>query len=242
MVQWNDVVEMIPMTTFSDPFDDFLLNGIEHDNDASESLDEMFNGDDPLGPELGQEDTFFDTLDEFALDDLAQHENQPALADETPTTPEDVMDGNMDMMNKDMFGDLGDHDDFQDSAEELPLDPTERGSSDDESDTDQDKTNGYMAAGRGLLFGLVAAKASSFVMQKVSSIMGKSAENTDDIDGTVGDVLSDAVDLDDIQGVVSLGGDAYKAASESTRNGFGVMNMGGSTPAPPLPPGAESAA
>jgi hypothetical protein len=47
------------------------------------------------------------------------------------------------------------------------------------------------------------------------------------------DVLSEAVDVDDLQNAAtSLGNNAYRASAESTRNGFGIA-----TSTPPPPPG-----
>jgi hypothetical protein len=91
---------------------------------------------------------------------------------------------------------------------------------------------GYMAAGGGLLSGAAFSKVRSFILSKFSS-MRSMAEDDDDLG------LGDVVDLDDLQNAgTSLGNDAYMAASESSRNGFGVANFSSVTP----PVGVESAA
>jgi hypothetical protein len=93
---------------------------------------------------------------------------------------------------------------------------------------------GYGAAAAGLLSGGVFVRAQAFVMDKISSLRSMSAGNDDE--GV--DVVSDAVDVDDLQNAAkSLGNNAYTAASESSRNGFGVANLASSTPT-----GVESAA
>jgi hypothetical protein len=91
---------------------------------------------------------------------------------------------------------------------------------------------GYMAAGGGLLSGAAFAKVRSFILSKLSSMRNMSEDNDN-----LG--LDEVVDLDDIQNAAtSLGNDAYMAASESSRNGFGVANFSSATP----PVGMESAA
>jgi hypothetical protein len=62
MVQWNDAVEEIPNYNETDDFwpDDF--------SNASQSMDGfLLNGDDTLD----QDETFFESLDELALDEMA---------------------------------------------------------------------------------------------------------------------------------------------------------------------------
>jgi hypothetical protein len=91
---------------------------------------------------------------------------------------------------------------------------------------------GYMAAGGGLLSGAAFSKVRSFILGKLSSMRSMSEDNDD-----LG--LDEVVDLDDLQNAgTSLGKDAYMAASESSRNGFGVANLSSATP----PVGVESAA
>jgi hypothetical protein len=90
---------------------------------------------------------------------------------------------------------------------------------------------GYVAAGGGLLSGAVFGKARSFILSKLSSLRNMS--NDDDDLG-----LGEVVDLDDLQNAgTSLGNNAYMAASESSRNGFGAANVFSATP----PVGVESA-
>jgi hypothetical protein len=55
--QWNDVVEEIPSSGHNVEIDDFLP---EEDNEASQTFEELFNGNDSLGPD----DSFFDALGE----------------------------------------------------------------------------------------------------------------------------------------------------------------------------------
>jgi hypothetical protein len=65
MVQWNDEVEEIPISSHHDEIDDVLP--IETDNDASQAFGELFNGNDSIG----QDDSFFDSLNEETDDYFA---------------------------------------------------------------------------------------------------------------------------------------------------------------------------
>jgi hypothetical protein len=67
MVQWNDAVEEIPnsIATADSWLDDSFSDNF---SEASQSMDELLNGNDTLG----QDDTFFESLDELALDEMAQ--------------------------------------------------------------------------------------------------------------------------------------------------------------------------
>jgi hypothetical protein len=56
MVQWNDELEEIPISSHNDEIDDDLP--IETDNDASQTFGELFDGNDSIG----QDDSFFDSL------------------------------------------------------------------------------------------------------------------------------------------------------------------------------------
>jgi hypothetical protein len=69
-VQWNDAVEEIP--NFSNyATDDFWPD--DSFSDASQSMDELLDRDDTLGQDLlGQDETFFESLDDLALDEIAQ--------------------------------------------------------------------------------------------------------------------------------------------------------------------------
>jgi hypothetical protein len=196
MVHWNDFVEEIPNYTESDGFwpdDDY--------SDASQSMDELLNGNDTLG----QEDDFFESLDEIALDDMALEVGSDK--------------SNLEDMSK------------QDADGGAP----ELDSSDVDSNSSDGKAGHTAAAFAGLLSGAVFVKAQSFLVRKISSMRNMSAEN--DAEGL--DVLSEAVDVDDLQNAAtSLGNNAYRASAESTRNGFGIV-----TSTPPAPPGVvESAA
>jgi hypothetical protein len=182
MVQWNDYVVEIPNYTETDdiwPDDDY--------SDASQSTGELLNGNDTLG----QEDDFFESLDEIALDEMAR----------------EVSSGKANM-------------------EDIP----ELDSSEVDSMPSDGKTV-YMAPFAGLLFSAVFVKAQAFLMRKIASMRNNDSEGLD--------VLSEAIDVDDLQNAAtSLGNNAYRATVESTRNGFGVV-----TSTPPTPPGVvESAA
>jgi hypothetical protein len=161
----------------------------------------------------------------------------------------------MDELNgEDTFG--GPEDNFFESLDEIALDeislddvsdktgmeymPKQDADSDlPELDSDvgsmsSDGKSGYGAAAAGLLSGGVFVRAQAFVMDKISSLRSMSAGNDDE--GL--DVVSDVVDVDDLQNAAkTLGNNTYTAASESSRNGFGVANAASSTP-----PGVESAA
>jgi hypothetical protein len=68
MVQWNDELEEIPISSYysyNDETDDGLP--IETDNDASQTFGELINGNDSFG----QDDSFFDTLNEETDDYFA---------------------------------------------------------------------------------------------------------------------------------------------------------------------------
>jgi hypothetical protein len=196
MGQWNDFVEEIPSYTESDNFwpdDDY--------SDASQSMDELLNGNDTLG----EEDDFFDSLDEIALDDVVvEVGSDKAYMNDMPKEHAD------------------------DGTPELD-------SSDVDSNSSDGKAGHTATAFAGLLSGAVLLKAQAFVVKKIASMRNMSAE--DDVEGL--DVLSEAIDVDDLQNAAtSLGNNAYRASAESTRNGFGLV-----TSTPPAPPGvAESAA
>jgi hypothetical protein len=64
-VQWNDAVEEIPNLSNYTP-DDFWPD--DSFSDASQSMDELLDRD----SSLGQDDTFFESLDEAALDEMAR--------------------------------------------------------------------------------------------------------------------------------------------------------------------------
>jgi hypothetical protein len=191
MVQWNDFVEEIPNYTETDdiwPDDDY--------SDASQSMDELLNGNDTLG----QEDDFFESLDELALDEM-------------------VREVSIDKAN----------------MEDMPKQHAEGGAPVlDSSEVDSmpsDGKTGYMAPFAGLLSGTVFVKAQAFLMRKIASMRNNDAEGLD--------ILSEAIDVDDLQNAAtSLGNNAYRATVEPTRNGFGIV-----TSTPPAPPGVvESAA
>jgi hypothetical protein len=207
MVQWNDFVDVIPnLSTYADPDDDFWQDDNYSDySDASQSMDELLNGNDTLG---GPEDNFFESLDEIALDEIS-------LGDMSL----DGVSGNA------WMEDMPKH--YSDGGPP-ELDPSDVGS------MSSDGKAGYGAAAAGLLSGGVFVRAQAFVMDKISSLRSMSAGNDDE--GL--DVVSDVVDVDDLQNAAkTLGNNAYTAASESSRNGFGVANAASSTP-----PGVESAA
>jgi hypothetical protein len=65
MVQWNDEVEEIPSFARNAEIDDGLPN--ETENDASQTFEELFNGNDSIG----QDDSFFDTLNDETDDYFA---------------------------------------------------------------------------------------------------------------------------------------------------------------------------
>lgn len=90
---------------------------------------------------------------------------------------------------------------FHDSMQDMPkLDPSDVDSSSDGG------ISGYMTKGAGLV-GM--GKVKDFILSKISSFRSMPDENDD-----VG--LDELLDLDDVKN------SAYKEASESTRNGFGV--------------------
>jgi hypothetical protein len=195
MVQWNDFVEEIPKYAETD---DFWLD--DDDNDASQSMDELLNGNDTLG----QEDDFFESLDELALDEMALKVGSDKA-----------------------------------NMEDVPKQHAEGGTPELDSldvvSMSSDGKTGYMAPFAGLLSSAAFVKAQAFCMRKISGMRNMAAEN--DAEGL--DVLSEAVDVDDLQNIAtSLGNTAYRASAESTRNGFGIV-----TSTPPAPPGVvESAA
>jgi hypothetical protein len=203
MVQWNDLVDEIPNYTETDdswPDDDY--------SDASQSMDELLNGNDTLG----QEDSFFESLDEIALDEIALDE---ITLDEMA----------LDEMAQEVGSD-------KENMEDMPKQDADVGAPELNS-SDVDSKSGYMVAG--LLSGVVLVKFQAFLIRKIASMRNTSGDN--DAEGL--DVLSEAVDVDDLQNAAtSLGNNAYRASAESTRNGFGIA-----TSAPPPPPGVmESAA
>jgi hypothetical protein len=64
MVQWNDAVEEIPMPNYNET-DGFWP---DDSSNSSQSMDELVNGNGTLG----QDETFFESLNDLALDDIAR--------------------------------------------------------------------------------------------------------------------------------------------------------------------------
>jgi hypothetical protein len=159
-VQWGAVEEIPNLSNYTT--DDFWPD--DSFSDASQSMDELLDRDNSLG----QDDTFFESLDEAALDEMAQE----ISIDEA----------------------------LQEGMEDMP-----------KLDLPSDGMSGFMAAGGGLLSGTVLGKVGSFVLNKISSF-----RNMPEDDDDVG--IDELLDLDDIRN------STYKAASQSTRNGFGGAN------------------
>jgi hypothetical protein len=241
-------------------------------------MDKLLNGNDTLG----QEDGFFESLDELALDDMAlevgsykanmddmpnQHAEggAPELDSTDVTETDDFWPDDDDSDASQSMDELlnkndtpGKEDDFFESLDELALDEMALEIGSDKTDM-EDMPNqhaeggapdldslgvdsmssggktGYMAPFAGILSGAAFVKAQEFVVRKKSSLRNMAAEN--DVEGL--DVLSEAVDVDDLQNAAtSLGNTAYRASAESTRSGFGIV-----TSTPPAPSGVvESAA
>jgi hypothetical protein len=165
-IQWGAVHE-IPNSTHS-TIDEYWSDNF---SDVSQSMDELLDRDNTLG----QDETFFEFLDEDALDEMAREIRSDGAS--------------------------------QEGTEDMP-----------KFDAPADGMPGNMAAGGGLLSGAAFGKVRSFVLSKISS-MRNMAEDNDDLG------LDEVVDFDDFQNAgKSLGNDAYMAASESSRNGFGVAN------------------
>jgi hypothetical protein len=123
---------------------------------------------------------------------------------------------------------------FKDSVQEQEeplLDSLETSNEDLESSSERR----YLGAG--LLVGAAAAGTALF-FQSFSNILGQSAGNDDD---DLRAVLSEAIDVDDVETSMALGSDVCKASMEPTGNGFGASNVTSCTPVAP-PPGVESAA
>jgi uncharacterized protein with von Willebrand factor type A (vWA) domain len=162
-VQFLDAVKEIPnLSNYTT--DEFFPDNF---SDASQSMDELLDRNNSLGVD----ETFFETLDESALDEMAR----------------EVTGGKA----------------FQEAKDDMPtLDSSSDGISSDGG------MSGFMAGGAGLGLG----KLKSFVLNKISSFRNMPEDNDD-----VG--LDELLDLDDIRN------STYKAASESTRNGFGVANV-----------------
>jgi hypothetical protein len=124
---------------------------------------------------------------------------------------------------------MGDVDEaFKDAVQEQDAPSLDRL---DSSDRDSEASEERYFFGAGLFFGVAAAGLVSLVTS-VLARFGRSAENDD---GDLGGVLAEAVDIDDFNTAMALGGHANKASMQSTGNAFA------STPLTP-PPGAESAA
>jgi hypothetical protein len=64
MVQWNDAVEEIPMPNYNET-DGFWP---DDSSNSSQSMDELVNGNGTLG----QDETFFESLNDLALDEIAR--------------------------------------------------------------------------------------------------------------------------------------------------------------------------
>jgi hypothetical protein len=165
-IKWG-ADEDIPNTTSYPPEEMWPMD--DNFSDASQSMDELLDRNNSLG---GADETFFESLDEAALDEMAREVTsekayQDAMGDDMPT-----LDSSSDGISSDGGG-----------------------------------MSGFMGGGAGLGLG----KLKSFVLNKISSF-----RNMPEDDDDVG--IDELLDLDDIRN------STYKAASESTRNGFGVAN------------------
>jgi hypothetical protein len=107
------------------------------------------------------------------------------------------------------------YDDFRDCLEEMSLRVDEDSFAPELGTTDEDSesSDGRGCLGAGLLFGATAAG--------VTGMLERARENEDDL----GAVVSEVVDVDDINMSMGLGSDAYKASMESTRNMVGPANI-----------------
>ena len=154
---------VIPLPNYTT--DDFFPD--DNFSDVSQSMEELLDRNNSLGVD----ETFFDSLDEAALDE----------------------------MSRDVMSDKA----FQEAMDDMPtLD-----SSSDGISSDGGGMSGFLAGGAGLGLG----KLKSFVLNKISSFRNM-AEDNDDVG------IDELLDLDDIRN------STYKAAAESTRNGFGGAN------------------
>jgi hypothetical protein len=131
--------------------------------------------------------------------------------------------------------------DFTDAMEEISLDGDGFSPEMDITDEDSESSDGRggFFLGTGLLFGAAAAGFQSF-----SGMLGRSWENDDD---DLGAVLSEVVDVDDINTSMGLGSNTYQASMGSAKNGLSSSNPvvpGGPPSGPPVvpTPGLETAA
>lgn len=130
--------------------------------------------------------------------------------------------------------------DFADVMEDISLDGDGFSPETDHSDEDSESSDGGGYFGAGLLFGAAAAGFQSF-----SGMLGRSWENDDD---DLGAVLSEVIDVDDVNKSMGIGSNTYKASVESAKNGLTTANPvapGGppaSTPVVVPVPGLETAA
>jgi hypothetical protein len=181
-VQFETTVEEIPnLSNYTT--DDFFPD--DNFSDVSQSLEELLDRDNSLGR---VDETFFDSLDEAALDEIARE----VTSDKA----------------------------FQEAMDDTPtLD-----SSSDGISSDGGGMSVFMAGGAGLGLG----KLTSFILNKISSFRNKPEDND-------GMGIDELLDLDDIRNSTykaasestrnGFGNSTYKAASESTRNGFGIANV-----------------
>jgi hypothetical protein len=193
-------------------WNDFIdvIPNVSSYTDPGEWSDDDYSDTSQSMEELNEDDTFGGQEDDIfeSLDELALDEMATEVGNDKANT---------EAMPK------------QDADSDLPeLDSSEVGS------MSSDGKANYGAAAAGLLSGGIFVGAHAFVMDKISSLRSTAAGNDDE--GL--DVVSEAVDVDDIQNAAkTLGNNAYTAASEPSRNGSGLANITSSTP-----PGVESAA